>query len=100
MILTWDLYEITCDCAELHGVKLRGRIRKFTIESQTTCLIENASDEQNVVRFALLTGADPSPVSEFVKALVPKAVVSEVLKDISNPVLSKLKVNDLSRYDI
>lgn len=100
MLLTWDLYEIRCDGAELHGVKLRGRIRKFTLEQAITCLVENASDESNVVRFALLTHANPEPVFDFIKTLVPGAAIHDSLKEVPNPVLSKLKVNDLSRYEL
>lgn len=100
MPLTWDIYEIRCDCAELHGVKLRGRIRKFALEQGITCLMENAADEENVVRFALLADTNPEPVSTFVTTLVREATVKEVLKAVPNPVLSKLKVNDLSRYEI
>ncbi len=99
-ILTWDIYEIRCDCAALHGVKLRGRIRKFTIENQLTCFVENASDEENLIRFALLANTNSAPISEFVKTLVPEAIVSESLKSMPNPVLSKMKVNDPSRYEI
>lgn len=99
-ILTWDIYEIRCDCAALHGVKLRGRIRKFAIENHLSCLVENASDEENVVRFALLTGVNSEPVSNFVKTLVPEATIVESLKEMPNPVLSKIKVNDPSRYEI
>ncbi|MES2994942.1 MAG: hypothetical protein V4681_02850 [Patescibacteria group bacterium] len=100
MILSWDIYEIKCDCAELNGVKLRGRIRKFALEQDITCLMENATDEQNVVRFALLADTEPEPISNFVKSLVPEANIHESLKAIPNPVLSKLKVNDPSRYEI
>jgi hypothetical protein len=99
-LLTWDIYEIRCDSSTLHGVKLRGRIRKFTIESELSCLVENASDEDNVVRFALPIGTNPDSVSNFVKTLVPEAIITEPLKAIPNPVLSKIKVNDQSRYDI
>lgn len=99
-ILTWDIYEIRCDCATLHGVKLRGRIRKFAIENDLSCLVENASDEENVVRFALLTDTDSMPISDFVKTLVPEAAISESLKAVPNPVLSKIKVNDPTRYEI
>lgn len=99
MMLNWDLYEIRCDCETLHGVKLRGRIRKFTIENKITCLVENASDEENVVRFALITGSDLSPVSDFITSILSEALITEVLKNVPNPVLSKLKVNDSSRYE-
>lgn len=100
MILFWDIYEIRCDCAELHGVKLRGRIRKFAIEQEISCLVENASDEANVVRFALVTGVEMRIIGDFIKTLVPEAKVAEVMKEVTNPVLSKLKVNDPSRYEL
>jgi predicted nucleotidyltransferase len=100
MILSWDFYEIRSSGIPLHGIKLRGRIRKFTIENEITCLIENASDEENVVRFALLANSDPKQVLDFIKNIVPEATVSESLKKIQNPVLSKLKVNDPTRYEI
>ncbi len=98
MLLSWDLYEIRSAGAPLHGVKLRGRIRKFTIENEISCLVENASDEENVVRFALLTHQDPTLVSDFVMTLLPEATITESLKNIPNPVLSKLNVNDHTRY--
>lgn len=100
MLIHWDAYEIRCDEAELHGVKLRGRIRKFTIEQQISCLVENASDEMNVVRFALPVGAEVMAVEEFIRTLVPEVQVIQVLENVPNPVLSKLKVNDPNRYEI
>jgi hypothetical protein len=100
MILSWDFYEIRSPKVVLHGIKLRGRIIKFTIENEITCLMENASDEENVVRFALLTEEDPKSVFEFIKLLVPEVIISESLKNVPNPVLSNLKVNDPSRYEI
>jgi len=100
MILAWDFYEIRSKNVALHGIKLRGRIRKFTIEKGITCLMENASDEDNVVRFALLADSDPTMISQFVSELVPEAEIIVSLKNIPNPVLSKLKVNDSSRYEV
>ena len=100
MILSWDFYEIRSNESPLHGIKLRGRIRKFTIENEITCLMENASDEENVVRFALIAESDPESVLDFIKSVIPEAVVTESLKNVPNPVLSKLKVNDPSRYEI
>lgn len=79
---------------------MRGRIRKFSIDNQITALIENAADEENVVRFALIEGSDPAKLTDFVLKLVPEATVSKVLGEVHNPVLSKLKVNDESRYDV
>ena len=98
MILTWDIFEIRCDCEVLHGVKLRGRIRKFTLEHSTSCLVENASDEGNVVRFALLADSSAEAVSKFVKSILPEATITDSMKSVPNPVLSKLKVTDSTRY--
>jgi hypothetical protein len=98
MNLKWDIYEIESEADKLHGVMLRGRIRKFTIENQIACLTENAEDKKNVVRFAILNNTEPANIIEFIKTLLPIAVVSKVLESIENPVLSKLKVNDISRY--
>lgn len=100
MILYWDIYEIRCDCAELQGVKLRGRIRKFTIDKGMSCLVENASDEKNVVRFALQAGSEVRVIENFIRTIVLEVEIVEVLRDIPNPVLSKLKVNDSSRYEL
>lgn len=99
-LLSWDIYEIRCPSAALHGIKLRGRIRKFAIENGVSCLVENASDEENTVRFALLAGTDAGSFQIFLKGLVPEALISDSLRSVPNPILSKLKVNDLSRYDI
>ena len=100
MLLLWDIYEIKSTDTALHGVKLRGRIRKFTIENEISCLVENASDEDNVVRFAILANSDTKNILEFIKKLVPEIAISESLKNTPNPVLSKLKVNDPTRYEI
>ncbi len=99
MLIHWDFYEIRSTHIPLHGIKLRGKIRKFTIENGITCLMENASDEENLVRFALVSDFDPKLVIDFVKIVLSEAVVTHSLKNIPNPVLSKLKVNDTSRYN-
>lgn len=58
MKLLWNIYEIESNADTLHGVMLRGRIRKFSIENNINCLTENASDKENAVRFALLEDTD------------------------------------------
>ncbi len=99
MVLSWNIYEIeTGDESTLHGVKLRGRIRKYAIDNQITCLVENASDKENIVRFATLIDTDPQKISDFIKTLLPNASITTVMESVQNPVLSKIKVNDVSRY--
>lgn len=100
MEFKWDIYEIQSDADTLHGVMLRGRIRKFTIENNITCLAENASDKENTVRFALLEDVDPAETTKFIQKLLPGSLVAKVLKAVENPILSKLKVNDISRYSL
>jgi hypothetical protein len=100
MKLLWDMYEIQSSADALHGVMLRGRIRKFTIENSLTCLAENASDKENTVRFALLKDTDPAQVIECIEKLIPGSLVVKVLEAVENPILSKLKVNDISRYSL
>ncbi len=98
--IKWDIYELHSNADALHGIKLRGRIRKFTIENGLTCLAENASDKENIVRFGLLAQTEPTKLIDFIQKLIPGAVVAKVLDSVENPVLSKLKVNDLSRYNL
>jgi len=49
-LIKWDVYQINTEDSKIHGVKLRGRIRKFALENEFNLLIENATDEENVVR--------------------------------------------------
>jgi hypothetical protein len=100
MKLLWNIYEIESNVETLHGVMLRGRIRKFAIENNITCLAENASDKENTIRFALLDRIDPLTTIEFIKKIIPDTSVKLVLESVENPVLSKLKVNDISRYSL
>ncbi len=100
MRLLWDIYELQSDADTLHGVMLRGRIRKFCIEKNITCLTENSSDKENTVRFALLGNTDPEEIYNYLETLIPGLVITKQLESVENPVLSKLKVNDSSRYSL
>lgn len=99
MMIAWNIFEIS-SATQLHGIKLRGRIRKFSLEHNILCLTENASDKENVVRFAVPVQTDETAISNFVHELIPDVVITPVLKGIENPVLSKIVVNDLSRYSL
>lgn len=97
-MIFWDIYEIRCGKELLHGVMLRGRIRKFTIEHNITCIVENAQDKENAVRFGLIAGSDSALIAGFIESILPESTIVDSLKEVPNPVLSKLKVNDLLRY--
>lgn len=99
MTLNWDIYEITAQ-SQLLAVKCRGRLRKFAIQEGIAFLTENASDIENSVRFALPTGDSPDAMIGFIKNLFSDAKIECVLQNIPNPVISKLKINDIDRYEL
>ncbi len=99
-MINWNIYEISSSTQTLHGVKFRGRIRKFAISQNINVLSENATDTDNVVRFALEASQSPEPFIEFINAIMPDCQVKLVATQVTNPVLSKLKVNQAERYHI
>ncbi|MEK6963489.1 MAG: hypothetical protein AABX70_03625 [Nanoarchaeota archaeon] len=99
-LLKWDIYEISAQTSSLHGVKLRGRIRKFGIDHQRNILAENTQDQENQVRFAVPTGENVSDLETFLLGVVPDCSVKQVMVGVENPVLSKLLVNQVDRYQL
>ncbi len=97
-LLKWNVYEISSTESSLNGVMLRGRIRKFGLENGINVLAENTEDAENGVRFATLTESDGEQISWYVASIVGDVAISRVMEQVVNPVLSKLKVNDASRY--
>ncbi len=97
-LLLWDIYDIRSP-SSLQGVMLRGRLRKFANQHGVNLLTEN---EENgpIVRFALLAGTDPAPMTTFIISLIPTATIELARQNIPNPVLSKLQVNIDERYTI
>ncbi len=99
-IISWKIFEITTKNTPIHGVMLRGKIRKFSIEQSFLLLTENAVDKENCVRFAVSSDGDARKVVAYLHSLIEDVQIAEVAKNILNPVLSKLKVNDESRYTL
>ncbi len=99
-LLKWDIYQISTSGSVIKGVKLRGRIRKFCLINEINVLAENAFDEENTVRFAVLSGTDVGKIVEKIKEMIPDSSVELVRESIVNPVLSKLKVNIKERYTL
>lgn len=102
-ILKWNIYEINSP-NNLQGVMFRGRLRKFAIENNINLLTENDESETTCVRFALITGEVSSEGFEKIVACIAKIdadfTVVKVMENVPNPILSKLKVNDESRYTL
>src|SRR6266567_3782863 len=97
-LLTWNIYNIHTDTTEIHGVMLRGRIRKLGLEQDFNVLCENATDEDRCVRFAVLHGEDSIIIIDYLKRIIPGVKAGLILENVKNPVLSKLKVNKEDRY--
>lgn len=98
-VLHRDIYEITTDQTPIQGVKVRGRIRKFALEIQQNLLAENDQDREDIVRFAVPTGEEIGAIKGYIISIIPDAHITPVMNNIPNPVLSKLNINDSSRYD-
>lgn len=99
-IIAWDIYEIKTAHTEIHGVMLRGRIRKLGLEKHFNVLCENAADAENAVRFAVTEVKNAQTITEYLEHIIPDVTVELVLEQIKNPVLSKLKVNKQERYTL
>jgi len=97
-ILSWNIYQITANETLIKGVMLRGKLRKLALEKNTNLLVENASDLENCVRFALLSENEPSLFMKYINSVIPDSKITLVSENVKNPVLSKLKVNLESRY--
>ncbi len=98
-MLQWDVYEITSKETPVIGVMCRGRIRKFCIKNNITILLENAVDKENTVRFALQHNESPKSIQKYIQDTFPNTSVTLVREKIVNPVLSKLQVNIVERYE-
>jgi len=101
-MLHWDIYQVNSGTQNLIGVKFRGTLRKYSLDNDIVLLAENAQDEENTVRFALAADTYEEVVlheiTKFIRIIVDDAVVQKVLPNTPNPILSKLKNNDVSRY--
>ncbi len=98
--IKWDIYEISSKSTPLTGVMLRGRIRKFCIDNDKNFLVENASDSKEIVRFAVPSGEEINSISEYLRKIIQDVKIEQVMKEVYNPVLSKLKVNLEERYEL
>ncbi len=96
---TWSIYQIVCE-QPIHGVMLRGRLRKLSIEQNIPFLVENASDTPNCVRFAIQNEDALETILSYLDEVLKNHSTTLVLNGIVNPVLSKLKVNQINRYTL
>jgi len=98
-MILWDIYEITSVTQSITGVKCRGRLRKHAVELGVDLLVENATDVEGCVRFALISGTSVDDIRAYIRELFDDAAVECIEEEVMNPVLSKLKVNNPDRYE-
>lgn len=98
-LLDWSVFEVT-SVNDLQGVMFRGRLRKFALEKGINLITENDEKDNNCVRFAILISESEHirSIIDFIKEKIDKVAIVQLVGDFQNPVLSKLKVNDQSRY--
>jgi hypothetical protein len=99
-MITWKIFEITTKETLIQGVMLRGRLRKLAIQHKTDLLTENSSDKQNCVRFAIKKPDSEEFVIKYIRTILEDSEINLVADNVTNPVLSKIKVNDDSRYTL
>ncbi len=99
-MITWDIYDITAGGASLHGVSLQGRLRKLALQIDMDLLVEHAFDLTNHVRFAVVAGTDVTPIEEYLNDTMPHLRVKRVARDVANPVLTKMHINNEDYYNL
>lgn len=99
-LLQWDIYEVAATESALNHISLRGRLRKLGLEKTLDILVENTEDEPGRLRFAVLHDTQIDSIQDYLQGIIPDAATTLVLKDVSNPVLSKLRINDETRYTL
>lgn len=84
--------------------KISSRMRKFAIKQGVNLLVENDQKSSKVIRVAVLEYEWNQTIShqlrDFIKSIDGTVNISTELENVINPVLSKLKINDESRYEI
>lgn len=99
-LIFWDIYEVTRESGSIQGVMFRGRVRKYALQKEQNLLIENATDGENVVRFAIEHKTDSIDLINFIKGILEGSEIKLIKERVPNPVLSKMKVNIEDRYQV
>lgn len=103
-LILWTLYEVKSSATSLTKVKFRGTLRKFAIEKEINLLVENATDKENTVRFALINDGndlDINLITKFLNEKYSHQITIDKIPEhesVFNPVLSKIDVNNIQRY--
>lgn len=100
MLLLWNVYNVKSTQEPITWVMFRWRVRKYCIWIEQNILVENSESWEEEVRFAIPSSDDSKSVISYIQSIIPSAEIELILENIPNPVLSKFKVNDETRYSL
>ena len=81
-LLEWDVYELSSAKEPLIGVSCRRKIREFSIKENINLLVDNATDVEGRVRFAVLSGSSIKKIEAFLKTVFPDIKVKKKLEKV------------------
>lgn len=99
-LITWDIYEVTTTSTPITGVSFRGRFRKFAVENEINLLVENTEDIEYSTRFAISSRNSLVEIKNYILSKYSGTNIELVMKNTPNPILSKLRTNIESRYEL
>lgn len=99
-LMEWDIYEVNSKQHALTGNRVRGRLRKFAVQHNINLLVENTQDGEPRIRFAVISETDITLIQDFLRRLFDDIQIEVVLRNVKNPVLSRIRVNMDNRYTI
>lgn len=102
-LIKWTIFEVTSE-NPLSGIKFHGRMRKLGISLDVNLLLENDQGNDTCVRFAIpddeINQESMASIYALIKKISSDAQILFKQDGVVNPVLSKLCINDESRYEL
>ena len=95
-----NIYELSSDSNAITWAKIRWRVRKFCLLKEINIILDNTVDVEWKVRFWIIAWESIDEIEWYLKSIINDIWVTLVLENVINPVLSKLNVNDETRYNI
>ncbi len=100
MLIFRDVYSVKSWTQSITWVMFRWRVRKYCLWIDQNIILDNSESWEEEVHFAIPTWESPEKIIEYINTIVPETTISLELTNIANPVVSKFKVNDESRYTL
>ena len=100
MLIQRDLYSVKSWTHPITWVMFRGRVRKYCLWIEQNIVLDNSESWEEEVHFGIPTWENPEKIIKYINSIVPETIISLEMTNIANPVVSKFKVNDESRYTL